>query len=106
MYASTDEWQMIFMSQSKIDHKDIGKRVRCRRRELDITQEALAEMAGVSTSFIGHIERGEKIASVETLAAVSKALDMDLNYMILGISRSDEANRLKQEIQSVLDRYK
>ena len=92
--------------QGKIDCKKIGQRIRKCRMELEMTQEKLAEMAGVSTSFIGHIERGEKIASVETLAAVSKVLDMDLNYMILGISRIEETNRLIQEIQAVLDRYR
>lgn len=90
----------------KMDYKGMGKRIRTRRRELNLTQERAAELAGVSTSFIGHIERGEKIASVETLAALSEALDMDLNHMILGISRSEEVKSIKAEIQSILDRYK
>jgi len=33
-------------------------------------------------------------------------MDMDLNYMILGICRSDDIKRIKVEIQSILERYK
>ena len=90
----------------KLDYREMGRRIRTRRREMGITQEELAGKAGISTSFIGHIERGEKIASVETLAALSESMDMDLNYMILGICRSDDIKRIKVEIQSILERYK
>jgi transcriptional regulator with XRE-family HTH domain len=93
------------MHEMNIDHKMIGNRIRTRRIELELTQEQAAELAGVSTSFIGHIERGEKIASVETLAALSGVLDMDLNYMILGVYRSDEIKHIKEEIQRILDKY-
>ena len=91
---------------AKPDYKETGKRIRARRREMEITQEQVAERAGVSTSFIGHIERGEKVASVETLAALSAALDMDLNYMILGVCRSNENKTIIEEIEAILDRYK
>jgi len=91
---------------AKPDYKEMGKRIRARRREMEITQEQVAERAGVSTSFIGHIERGEKVASVETLAALSAALDMDLNYMILGVCRSNENKTIIEEIEAILDRYK
>ena len=90
----------------KLDYKEIGKRIRTRRRELNITQEQVAERAGISTSFIGHIERGEKVASVETLAALSAALDMDLNYMIFGVRRHEGCERMKKEISAVMEKYK
>jgi len=90
----------------KLDYKEMGKRIRTRRRELNITQEQVAERAGISTSFIGHIERGEKVASVETLATLSEVLDMDLNYMILGVNRDDGCERMKKEISAVMEKYK
>ena len=85
---------------------EFNEKLRNLRKQKGITQEELAGKAGISTSFIGHIERGEKIASVETLAALSESMDMDLNYMILGICRSDDIKRIKVEIQSILERYK
>ena len=88
-----------------LDFKAIGKRIRSRRRELEITQENAAELAGISNSFMGHIERGEKKASVETLAVLSEILNMDLNYMILGMQVNELCNKMKKEIQYILDRY-
>lgn len=54
----------------------LGKRIRSYRRNLRFTQEQLAEKAGVSLSFIGHIERGTRKASLETLVGISNALNV------------------------------
>ena len=53
-----------------LDHKAIGQRIRFRRLELDLSQEDLAELAGVSTSFIGHIEHAEKSATLDTFDTI------------------------------------
>lgn len=60
--------------------KAMGRRIRQRRRQLDITQERLAELAGVSTSFIGHIERGSRIPSLETTWRICRALGMSMDW--------------------------
>ena len=39
---------------------EIGRRVRKLREERRLTQEALAENAGVSVPYVSHIERGIK----------------------------------------------
>lgn len=57
-----------------VDYKDFGIRVRAARRRLGMTQEELAEKAGISPSFLGHIERGTRIASLETLVLLCNAL--------------------------------
>ena len=49
-----------------LDYRAIGLRVRGLRQQQELTQESLAELVGVSPSFVGHIERGEKKASLET----------------------------------------
>ena len=38
----------------------LGKRVREVRKSKGISQEKLAEMAGIDRSYMGNIERGEK----------------------------------------------
>lgn len=65
-----------------MDYVLLGKRVRIRRQVLELTQEGLAEKIGVSTSFIGHIERGSRKLSVETLYALCKALDTSADFLI------------------------
>lgn len=39
-----------------VDYVIIGSQVRRRRKEFGLTQEQLAEMAAISTPFLGHIE--------------------------------------------------
>ena len=57
-----------------INYAAIGAQIRHRRRELRLTQEELAEMADIAPSFLGHVERGTRKPSVETLVRLSEAL--------------------------------
>ncbi|MDD2649362.1 MAG: helix-turn-helix transcriptional regulator [Eubacteriales bacterium] len=65
-----------------INYKALGRRVREKRREQGWTQEDLAERCDVSLSFIGHIERGTRKASIQTLVALSDALSVSLDYLM------------------------
>lgn len=72
---------------------DIGKRLGRRIRDLRIqrpekwTQEDLAERAHISVSFLSMIERGERMPHVDTLAAISLALDVSLSELFVGTDR-------------------
>lgn len=56
-------------------YKYIGKQIqRCRKRA-HLTQEQLSEMADISPSFMGHIERGTRKLSVDTLFKIANALN-------------------------------
>ena len=59
----------------------IGKRIRARRHALGMSQEALAERAGLHYTYIGQIERGEKNASIETMLKLCAALDTTLEKL-------------------------
>lgn len=65
-----------------MDYKALGRRVRRIRRGMDMTQAKLAELAGISTAFVGHIERGTRVLSVETLERICKALAVSADYMM------------------------
>ena len=65
-----------------MDYKKLSMRVRQQRVMCQLTQEQLAEKAGVSNSFIGHIERGEKKASVETVVALCNAMDISPSVLL------------------------
>lgn len=75
-----------------MDYVKLGMRVRQQRAMNRLTQEQLAEKTGVSTSFIGHIERGEKKASMETIVALCNALSVSPS-ILLQDSLSDEVMR-------------
>ena len=65
-----------------IDYKDLGKRVRELRRSISLTQDELAEKCGISASFLGHIERGTRVASIETLVALCNTLSVTPQYLL------------------------
>ena len=52
------------------------------RKKKGWSQEQLAEMAGISPSFLGHIERGTRVASVDTLVALCNALEVTPDYLL------------------------
>ena len=65
-----------------INYKDMGQRIRVLRRKNGMTQEELAEKAGISASFMGHIERGSRIASLETLVLLCNTLKTSPQFLL------------------------
>ena len=57
-----------------MNYRDLGARIRSVRRQMGLTQEQLAEQVGISASFLGHIERGTRVASLETFVSLCNAL--------------------------------
>jgi transcriptional regulator with XRE-family HTH domain len=55
---------------------ELAKKVRLRRHELGLTQEQLAERANFPVNYIGGIERSERNASIESIVALAKALEI------------------------------
>lgn len=78
-----------------MDYVDLGKRVRARRTELNWTQEYLAREIGVSTSFIGHIERGSRKASIDTLVMLANAMDISTDDLLDGSLQKNPAEVVK-----------
>lgn len=52
----------------------LGLAVRARRQELALSQEALADYAGVDRSHMGKIERGERNVTFLNIQKIAKAL--------------------------------
>ena len=59
--------------------KRFGKAVRKRRRELDFSQEELAEKADLHRTYISSIERGDRNVSIENIEKLVKALDISVS---------------------------
>ncbi|MDO7905350.1 helix-turn-helix transcriptional regulator [Paenibacillus sp. JX-17] len=58
--------------------ESIGENIRFSRLKKGFSQEQLALNAGVNTSYIGQIERGEKNPTLKTLDKISSALGITL----------------------------
>ncbi|MDL2206927.1 helix-turn-helix domain-containing protein [Eubacteriales bacterium OttesenSCG-928-N13] len=65
-----------------MDYKEVGRRIRVLRKNKHWTQEVMAEAANISLSFLGHIERGTRKASVETLVAIANVLETSLDRLL------------------------
>ena len=52
----------------------LGARIRARRTAKGLSQAALAESADVSANYIGVLERGVKLPTLDTLVALAKVL--------------------------------
>ena len=63
-------------------YTSIGRRIRRLRKRRRWTQAELAERADISTSFLGHIERGSRKLSVETLNRIALALNCSADALL------------------------
>ena len=96
-------------------YEELGRRIRQQRVLAQLTQEKLAEQAGISLSFLGHIERGTRKASLETLVNICNALKISPNILLrdslgddlLGNNEniSEHHRQLLREISNVLIEY-
>lgn len=59
-----------------------GRRVREVRKSKGISQEKLAELAGIDRSYMGNIERGEKNITLKKIYEICDALEIDINKLI------------------------
>ncbi len=73
-----------------MDYKHLGNRIREERILNRMTQACLAEKSEISTNFLGQIERGEKIPSLETIIKISKSLNVTIDSLIRNVNLLDD----------------
>ncbi len=66
----------------KDDLKYIGENIRLARKSKNLTIDTLSELIGISSSFLGTLERGESSLSIETLIGVCKTLGVSADSII------------------------
>lgn len=104
------------MPQKEIILQEIGKRILDRRKQLGLTQEALAEKAEVTTQFVSYAESGKRAMRPENLLKISVALGVSADYLLTGdmidkdsLLISEKLRQLTpkqlQLIESLIDTY-
>jgi len=63
--------------------KKVGMNIRLERTKKSISQEGLADMAGIARSTMGIVERGEQSPSLQTIAKVANALNIDIYKLFI-----------------------
>ena len=67
--------------------ESIGRNIRKYRQAKKLRQEDLAEQVGLSTNYIGALERGEKIPSLETLVEILNVLGVSADMVLCDVLR-------------------
>jgi len=70
--------------------QEIGRKIKEQRVYKKLTQEELAEIVDISTTYMSCIERGIKIPSFKVMIDIAKALDMSFDFIL-----SNEVDVLK-----------
>ena len=65
-----------------MDYLRLGQRIRRQRKLIGLTQKEVAERAGISLPFYGHIERGTRKASLETTVDIANALGVSTDMLL------------------------
>ena len=60
----------------------LGERVRQKRKDCHLSQETLAEKAGISVNTVSRIEGGQAAMSIEIFAKLVEVLDADANELL------------------------
>jgi transcriptional regulator with XRE-family HTH domain len=65
----------------------LGKRLREMRSARGMSQEVLAQLAGLNRNYVNQVECGRRNVSIVNLAKIAEALAVDLAVLIAGISK-------------------
>jgi transcriptional regulator with XRE-family HTH domain len=80
---------MMFKTIQVVDRhaalKVFGKNICALRTNLDMTQEQLAEKCDISRTMLAQIEIGRAFVSIESLIALTLALDLKLDKKFWGL---------------------
>lgn len=79
-----------------------GERILKLRTEKHYTREQLAYMAKISAKFLYEIENNKKGFSAVTLLNLSRALEVSMDYIMIG----ENTSRAENEIVATLERFK
>jgi transcriptional regulator, XRE family len=73
----------------KLNYLQIGQNIKTLRSEVGLTQEKMAEICEISTSFLGHIERGTRKLSLETAVKIADCLQISMDALLMDGKKTD-----------------
>lgn len=83
------------MDGYSIDKIEFGKRIKCAREELKMTQAQFAQLLKTSQTTISKYERGEQLPGIDVLATISKETKKSADWLLFG----NETTPAKDEIE-------
>ena len=86
-----------------IDNKKIGKRIREARVKRHLTQEELAEGAGVTVSYVANAESGNSCPSLDKLFEIADALSIWIGELLCDNVRESDWVFRKEIMETIKD---
>lgn len=83
----------------------VGERIRSVRTAKKLSQQTLAEKAGISYKHIGEVERGQVNVSLETLHKMAEAMEVEVCTLLLDLceKRQSEEHTRAMTLLGMLD---
>jgi transcriptional regulator with XRE-family HTH domain len=75
----------------------VGANVRRLRKALGLSQESLAEAAGLHWTYVGSVERGERNVSVDNINRLACALDVDIRALFTPVTSTSNGGPIRHE---------
>lgn len=73
-----------------MDRKSLGEKIRQERIRMNFTQEQLAEAVGLSTTYIGLVEHGQRAVTLEKLIDLANIFHVSIDYLLTESVESSE----------------
>lgn len=86
-----------------MDYINLGIKIKRKRLEMNLTQESLAEMAKISTAYMGQIERGEKRLSLDNFVNIANALNCSTDELLRNSTEKNINSRFA-EINYIIEK--
>lgn len=81
--------------------REMGNRIYDRRKQLRLTQESLAEAAGITPQTVSAAELGKKALRPENIINICAALDISPDYLLLGRISGEDRSLLIQKVSQL-----
>lgn len=72
----------------ELNYNEIGRRISNRRKHKKLSQQALAEILGISNNHLSSIECGKAGPSLELLVGICNALKLSPDFLLMGCMHS------------------
>ena len=86
------------------DQKEFGKRISERRMSINMTQEQLAEIIGISQKHLSRMEQGYHNPHFDTIIAIAKAVNIPIDFLADDYESTDSMsffNSVKAELEEL-----
>ena len=89
------------MAEKIVNYRALGERIQRRRQQLGLSQNGASEKLDLSTSFFSRVERGEKVASLETIIRIANFFELSLDFLFQDSIKHNVSNKLKTELSQI-----